>query len=450
MGASVIQGGIMLNKLSKSWDLEVFFKGGSQSVEFDLYLSDLGNEIGEILSDIQLLPPSITSENDYLLYELLSRVQGVMKKQRECNGFVVCLLAQDVNDKQAMNLQSRLFKIKSRLQTLNTILDKQLFKINDNVWEQLLNKDEFRSISFILNERRINIAMKQSVELESLMNDLSIDGYHAWNRLYNTIHRRTKISIEENGKRQNLSIGQASHYLYRDERDVRKQVFEKSLKAFDQKADFYGITLNHLSGYRLSKYKQRKWNSVLLEPLRNNRMTEETLHTMWEVIDQNKNIYVNFLNHKANLLGLKKLSWYDINAPIYTLGLNISYETGANLIINELRQFSSKMSDFATKAIEDGWIEAEDRSTKRQGGFCSTFPISRQSRIFMTYKDTFKSVITLAHELGHSFHREVIQDLPELNQYYSKSVAETASTFAETIVLNSLINKTKSIEEKIT
>ncbi len=50
-------------------------------------------------------------------------------------------------------------------------------------------------------------------------------------------------------------------------------------------------------------------------------------------------------------------------------------------------------------------------------------------------------VSTLAHELGHAFHSYVMKDLPLLNQIFAMNVAETASTFAETIVSNATVKK---------
>ncbi|MCK9906820.1 M3 family metallopeptidase, partial [Frankia sp. Cpl3] len=97
-------------------------------------------------------------------------------------------------------------------------------------------------------------------------------------------------------------------------------------------------------------------------------------------------------------------------------------------------RFSPKLAEFTEQAFEQGWIEAEDRPGKRPGGFCTSFPIKQQSRIFMTYGGTAQNVSTLAHELGHAYHQHVMNDLPPMAQSYAMNVAETASTFAEMIV----------------
>lgn len=108
------------------------------------------------------------------------------------------------------------------------------------------------------------------------------------------------------------------------------------------------------------------------------------------------------------------------------------------------------MADFAQMAFEKRWIEAEDRAGKRPGGFCTSFPASEQTRIFMTYSGTPSNIATLAHELGHGYHQYVMNDVNGLNQGYAMNVAETASTFAEMIVADASVKMAKTDEEKLT
>ena len=67
----------------------------------------------------------------------------------------------------------------------------------------------------------------------------------------------------------------------------------------------------------------------------------------------------------------------------------------------------------------------------------------------MTFTGSTNDASTLAHELGHAFHSYVMKDLPSLNRNYAMNVAETASTFAETIIGNATVANAKTKEEKI-
>ncbi len=178
-------------------------------------------------------------------------------------------------------------------------------------------------------------------------------------------------------------------------------------------------------------------------------MDKETLDTMWDVISKNKEPLVKFLNRKAELLGVEKLNWYDLDAPLNNSESKLSYQEGAEFILENFSHFGNEMTEFAKMAFEDKWIEAEDRPGKSPGGFHTYFPESSQSRIFMTYSGTPSNVSTLAHELGHGFHTYAMRDLHLLNRNYAMNVAETASTLAEMIVSDAAVKKARTEQEKI-
>ncbi|MGV3467342.1 MAG: M3 family oligoendopeptidase, partial [Heyndrickxia sp.] len=256
--------------------------------------------------------------------------------------------------------------------------------------------------------------------------------------------------FEENGETKELSVGQAHNKFSNPDREVRKDVFRKWEEAWDNKADLFAATLNHLAGFRLSIYEQRGWDKVLKEPLSYNRMKKETLDTMWQVISDYKEPFVEYLNRKAKMLGVEKLSWYDLDAPVGDVNSHFSFDEGAEFIIKHFGEFGENLASFTEQAFEDSWIEAEDRAGKRPGGFCTGFPLSSQSRIFMTYSGTPSNVSTLAHELGHAFHSYALRDVHPLKRGYAMNVAETASTFAEMIVADASVKNAKDEKEKLT
>lgn len=155
------------------------------------------------------------------------------------------------------------------------------------------------------------------------------------------------------------------------------------------------------------------------------------------------------------MLGLEKLSWHDVEAPLGTSTTKIPYDDAAVTIVEQFGKFSSRMADFAQMAFEKSWIEAEDRPGKRPGGFCTSLRLSKETRIFMTYAGSPSNVSTLAHELGHGYHQHVMNELHPLNQNYAMNVAETASTLAELIVSVALLEgaegqeKVALLEDKI-
>src|SRR5690606_35361360 len=172
-----------------------------------------------------------------------------------------------------------------------------------------------------------------------------------------------------------------------------------------------------------------------------------------EAVSRNKKPFVDFLNQKAKLLGMEKLGWQDVDAPDAFGDVKpprFTYDEACDFIIDNFSTFGPKLSSFAKHALENRWVEAEDRPNKRPGGYCTRLPEFEEARIFMTFTGSASDMSTLAHELGHAFHSHVMRDLPMLNRRYAMNVAETASTFAETIIANATLANAKTKEEKIT
>ncbi|WP_077325695.1 M3 family oligoendopeptidase [Virgibacillus siamensis] len=430
-----------------SWDIDVIFPGGSESKELHTHMHDVKQDVKMLSNAVGEFDPAQTSLADEIK-EIVHLLENTRNKMGEAFAFISCISAQDIHDKKASLLVGKRSELRAEMEAVKTNFDQKLAEIQDGVWDELLNDPEIRDIEFVLNEFRDKAKELLSADEEKLINDLSVDGYHGWSQMYDTVVANMSVDIEEKGKIKHYSVGQASNKLSEPDRAVRKHVFEQLGKAWQENADFFGQTLNHLAGFRLQTYKHRNWEHVLKEPLNINRMKRETLDAMWNAINRNKKHFTAFLEKKAELLGLDKLSMYDIGAPLSNTVTETPYTDGANFIVEQFRAFSPKMADFAQMAFEKRWIEAEDRAGKRPGGFCTSFPESKQTRIFMTYSGTSSNIATLAHELGHAYHQHVMNDMHGLNQGYSMNVAETASTFAEMIVADASVKNASDTEEK--
>lgn len=440
---------MVLRRLSETWDLETFFPGGSQSNEFASYIDHLTSRIEKLQSEIREFPVLSSPAQADELRALFEDIEDVHSRLHEGSAFISCLTAQDVNDKQAVRLRARFHELSAALGTALTRLDEKLVNITDSVWEALLKDEQIVPIAFSLNEQRRRAVEKMAPDQEALVNDLEVDGYDAWSGLYDLVVGKIKVDVETDRKTETLSISQLQNRLSDPDRDVRQKMYRKYVNAWEEAADYCAEALNHISGFRLNVYKHRKWDSFLKEPLDINRMTSKTLEAMWQAIDTHKDQYVKYFNRKAQLLGLDKLAWYDVEAPIAKSEEKVSYDEAGNFVVDHFRQFSPKMADFAQMALENRWIEAEDRPGKRPGGFCTSFPRSGQTRVFMTFSGTKDNISTLAHELGHAYHQHVMQGLPYLAQDYAMNVAETASTFAEAIVSDAAIKQAKTKEERL-
>ncbi|MET1179885.1 M3 family oligoendopeptidase [Peribacillus simplex] len=430
---------------SLTWDLDIFFKGGSSSKEFLIFLDEINDEVKELDRIVSNINPEGNDESS--LIQAFDLFKNTNMKSTQASAFIGCLEAQNAQDKKAGQLRIKQMKIVASLKMVLSNLDEKLIQLDDAFFKKILEKEPLNELKFVLNERREKAKEKLSVKEESLITQLAMDGFEGWSQMYDTIVGSMTIPY----KGEKLSVGQAANKFSDPDERNRKELFTAWEQAWEGKSDLFARTLNHLAGFRLSVNEKRGWDDILKEPLEIGRMKKETLESMWNVIADHKEPLVRFLERKAELLDLDKLSWADLDAPLAVTAETkvMDYQEGAEFIIQQFSKFGSQLANFTQKAFEDSWIEAEDRPGKRPGGFCTGFPLNKQSRIFMTYSGTPSNVSTLAHELGHAFHSYAMREIHPLNRSYAMNVAETASTFAEMVVADAAVKEAASEEEKL-
>lgn len=430
-------------KYSTTWDLDTLFKGGSQSTKIQAALNRLKEDIQGLDKNLDQPTSSLTS----LLSSSIEHFQAIEMDYQEIESFIGCLVAQNIEDQEAIKLSHHIGVLRTAIETISEKLNGKLQELPELEFKQLISSPSLHSLQFILKERRSWAKEKLPLIKETIMNQLARDGYRGWSQLYSTVVGYMRIPFRE----ESLSIAQAENKLAHPDRSIRSEMFQKWQNHWKSHEATFAQILNHLAGFRLQVYQERGWSSILKEPLFFNRMKEETLNCMWSVIAQTKDCLKPYLSAKAKHLGLSKLSWFDVEAPLVVSGETalIPFDEAADRIIHEFSKFSPRMGNFAQQAFDHRWIEVEDRSKKLPGGFCSQHPASNQSRIFMTYSGTMQNIFTLAHELGHAYHNYAVKDLPVLNQQYRMNVAETASTLAEAVLVDSILKNTKDPKQKL-
>ncbi len=431
------------------WDLDSIFAGGSKSEDFRKHREKVKRDLDEGGKMLTSLPEFIDDKSLDAWVEFVLKLQAIGQDARLILNFTEALQAQDVGDAvaDAIAVEGNLYH--SQWQNLRTRFEARSLVQSDQQWQLLLSDSRLDGIGFYLNELRTVARSKMPVELESLALELSVNGYHAWDQLYNKMAGELRADFEEDGKVSLLSMGQLATKMASPDRSIRQQAFEKMTQAWQTRENLAAMMLNSLGGFRLSLYGRRNWDSVIREPLIMCRMEEKTLDTMWKVIARETKRLQPYVDAKRKLLGIDKFRWYDEFAPCGSADRLYTFDEAGQFIIDNAKSFSSDMADFFKMALEKRWVEAEDRPGKRAGAFCARMGAFRQTRVFMTYAGSYENLLTLAHELGHAYHGWVLRDKPYFSTVYPMNLAETASIFIETLVNDAALERASDSQEKL-
>lgn len=278
-----------------------------------------------------------------------------------------------------------------------------------------------------------------SNDLEEFYAKMAQTGSTAWVRLQSDAISSLMVDIEEDGKLVQHPLPVVRNLAYDKDAKLRKKGYEAELKAYKKVDNIIGAALNSIKGEVITVSEQRGYKSPLDMTLEESRMDKQTLDSMLIAIKEALPEFHKYLRRKGELLGHKNgLPFYDLLAPMGEVNMEFSYDEARDFVIDNYAKFSKKLADFATNAFANHWIDAEPRQGKRGGGFCASIHSIGESRILTNFTGTFSDVSTLAHELGHAYHAEVLKEASILNSDYPMPLAETASIFCETIVSNAV------------
>lgn len=436
---------------SETWDLDRIFPGGATSPELQTKISKTKHQLAEVQTTLTNWRADADTPAYDWFTQIVHDLQAVAAGIDQCRVFITGVQSADAQNTQAGTVLDQLYRLDNQLDNVMTQFKQRLVQLDDDTFKAMLAQPELKVVAFNLTEMRKRGLALLDDRTEALINSLALDGFQGWSDHYDTLVNQIKINYtDEHGTTRELSAGQAQNRLAAAMPNAqRAQLMDHWERAWQAQAALFADTLNHLAGFRLANYRAHGTTNFLQKPLDLNRMSRATLDTMYQVVDANKGLLLSYLKRKAALLGKSQIDWQDVEAPL-ALGQHAptqTYDQAADFVIDNFRQFSPKMADLAQYALEHRWVEAQDRPNKRPGGYMDNLPETQESRIFMTFTGSPNDTATLAHELGHAFHADVVKDLPLWRQDYAMNVAETASTFAELIVADASV---KSASDPLT
>ena len=308
------------------------------------------------------------------------------------------------------------------------------------------NNKYIKEHEFYLNELKENRKYLLSNDVEEAIAKLNLNGSSMWSNLQRILTSTLKVDV--NGEQQPLS--QVRNMAYDPDLKVRKLGYDSEIKAYEKIEESVAFALNGIKGEANTIAELRGYKSVLEMTCKDSRVNIKTIETMINEMKKALPHFHKYLNRKAELLGYKEgLPFYEMFAPIGKSSSKFSVEESGKYLVEVFKEEALEISELIQEAYDNDWIDFLPKAGKVGGAFCYNLPFIKQSRVLTNFDGSLSDVITLAHELGHAYHGHCIQEHHSLNTNYSMPVAETASIFNETVVMNKVIKETTDKQEKI-
>ena len=421
------------------WSLKELYK----SFDSEEFKSDL-EKVDSLICNLNLWVEKIAESKDNSiekLEEYIDYYTDIENLVNRVGAFIHLTISADTTNTIALKYSDILDDKLTNIVEADTKLNKWISSL-DNLDRIIESSDKLKEHKFILTSIVDKAKYLLSDKEENIIANMQNTGSNAWLKLKNNLISNHKVTIEDDGEVKELPLTVVLNMAYDKDKDVRKKAYLAEIESYKKIEDGVAAALNSIKGEVLTICKLRGYESPLEQTLINSRMDKESLDAMLSAMKEAMPTFRKYLRRKAEMLGYKNgLPFYEMYAPVIDKDMEFSYEEGAKFVEKNFRTFSNNLADFAKKAVKNNWIDVYPREGKVGGAFCSNLHFIGESRFLLNYGNTFSDVVTMAHELGHGFHGECLKNESALNSDYPMPIAETASTFCETIIKKAAIKE---------
>jgi oligoendopeptidase F len=371
-----------------------------------------------------------TAEDGSALEEILHATNGLLERLLRVEGFVYALVATDASDDAASGELARLGAALAAFEALRSRFA---------AWVARLGPDALAATSgpasehaHLLRRAAEAAAHQMGEQEESLLADLRLTGGTAWSKLAGDLSSRLTGDLDGAVQPVTVLRGCATSA----DAGLRERAYRAELAAWETIAMPMAACLNGIKGEAVTTNRRRGWPDALAPALFANAVERPALEAMQAAAAASFGDFRRFLQAKATLLGVGgPLRWWDMMAPVPGEA-GVSWEAAGDAVEEAFSSFSAPLRALVRRARQERWIDAGPRAGKRGGAFC--MPIGGgASRVLLNFDGSFDSVQTLAHELGHAYHNTNLAARPALLRPTPMALAETASIFCETLMVQS-------------
>lgn len=420
------------------WDLGDLFPGHDTS-EMEQGMAELEAAV----ADFEGLREKLSADMD--LEDFIEILHTQEKNSRLANRigqFAGLWLTEDTQNQDALTFQAKIQQFMAGLQ--NRTMFFSLW------WKSLTNEEakpfQARSgeFEYYLQQMRNFKPYTLTEPEEKIINIKDVTGASALQTLYSSITNRYTFKLEIDGEEKEITQGELLGNVFSPDADLRERAYRELFRVYSTDSTIIGqIYQSLVRDWRNENVDLRGYKTPIAARNLVNDVPDEVVQTLMDVSEKNASLFQRFFALKAKLLGQEKLRRFDIYAPVAGSDKKYDFDYAAKLTLQSFRDFEPRVADLAERVFSEDHIDSEVRKGKQSGAFCSSGDPDVTPYVLMNYEGKARDISTLAHELGHAIHAMLAEKHNVFNFHSSLPLAETASTFAEMLLIDRFLEEEK-------
>jgi len=434
---------------SKSWNLKKILDLPDQAaIDTDLASTkkavlvfvDKWKKDDEYLRDPAVLAKALSE------YERLSADCGVSGAAGFYYSLAYAVDSLDENIKKGMNMASRQAKdLSNALQFFSLGLS----KIDTKKQQEFLNDPQLAPYRHFLEMLFLEGKHTLSEGQERVLTLTSSASYGNWARLTGELLAKEQITLTgEDGKQKQRSFEEVMTLISSRKKPVRDKAASALNSTLDRYVDVATAELNSILEYHRVTDTLRGFDRPDASRHMGDDVDSEVVDALTEAVSADFGVAKDYYTLKARLMGQKKLAYHERNVEYGGIDKKFSYDEAVTLAGGVFADLDPEFEQ-AFKRLVSTQVDVLPARGKRGGAFCAWDSLAHPTFVFLNYTNELRDVTTLAHEMGHAIHAELMRKKCDgLSFGAPTSIAEVASTFMEDFVYRRLMNEA-SQEQKL-
>ena len=382
------------------------------------------------------------------LADALDRLYAIDKELSRVYVYASMLSDQDTRDATHQGMDQEMVQLASAFSAQAAYIEPEILRLPPGTTAKFITAEpRLKTYRFYLGDiaRRSPHTLSDSEEkILADVGPLAGSASNIYNILSNADFPYPTITLSDG---RSFKVNQAGYNevrasANRDDRQKGMAAFFNALGGFSRTL---GTTMN--SSLQKAQFfaKTRKYGSSLESALGGPNIPVSVYTRLVDGVNANLGSFHRYLQLRKRMMGVSELHYYDLYAPLVaSVDLKYTPEESQQNILTAMAPLGSEYLTVLKRAFAERWIDVYPNPGKRSGAYSNGGAYDVHPYILMNFNGKYDDMSTMAHELGHTMHSYLSNKTqPYPLASYPTFVAEVASTFNESLLIDQMLKTIK-------
>jgi oligoendopeptidase F len=332
-------------------------------------------EVNQILQDISKVKAfqGRLAEGPAVLLEALSTAHNLVLRAQTSFMYGAFSYAVDTTNQQAAGMRGRAQGMYGQVLSAASYLQPEILAIGKETLNAWMSQDGklaiYRQSFEDLFRKQAHVRSAEVEELLGLVID-PLQGPSASTSMLTNADFKFKPAKDSQGIVIDITQGTFHNILHNPDRKARRTAYESYMDKYLENKNTLATNLAHSIKANVFYMRARRHESSLAASLFELNIPTDVFYNLIDTFKKKLPVWHRYFEIRRKALGLKKLAYYDMWAPITKRKVKVPFERGVELICESLAPMGRDYVNTVRKGVlKDRWVDVYPNQGKAEGAF---------------------------------------------------------------------------------